>query len=89
MMRFAGFRRRMQERVNLAQKLWDWTQVLEINLLALNLQYCLREPRITATLMGAASPAQIEADIAALEEEIPESVWQSLPEMGIPLPETR
>jgi aryl-alcohol dehydrogenase-like predicted oxidoreductase len=86
MRRFARYRRRMEERVNLAQKLWEWSKSRDINLLALNIQYCLRDPRINAILMGAATPAQIEADIAALKEEIPASVWGELPGMGIPLP---
>ena len=89
MMRFARYRRRMQDRVHRAQVLWDWTQTANINLLALNLQYCLRDSRIAAVLMGAATPSQIEADIAALKEEIPESVWEELPNMGIPMPFTK
>jgi D-threo-aldose 1-dehydrogenase len=86
MMRFARYRRRMEERVSQAQNLWNWAQAENVNLLALNLQYCLRDPRISAVLMGAATPSQIEADVAALGEKIPEVVWEKLPEMGIPLP---
>ena len=36
--------------------------------------------------MGAATPAQIEADVAALQEQIPASIWEELPGMGVPLP---
>ena len=86
--RYARYRRQFEERISLAQKLWDWAQSEEIDLLALNIQYCMRDPRITATLMGAATPSQIEADVAAAQKEIPEWVWQALPGMGVTLPVT-
>jgi len=63
-----------------AQALWDWTQSLGLGLLALNLQYIAREPSLTTTLMGASTPAHIEADVAALAAEIPETVWDELEE---------
>ncbi len=53
------------ERVERACALWDWAQARGVNLLALNLQFCMREPRITSTLVGASNPAEIEADLAA------------------------
>jgi aryl-alcohol dehydrogenase-like predicted oxidoreductase len=63
-----------------AQALWDWTQSLGLSLLALNLQYIAREPSLAATLMGASTPAHIEADVAAITAEIPETVWDELAE---------
>jgi len=63
-----------------AQALWEWTQSLGLSLLALNLQYIAREPGLTATLMGASTPAHIEADVAAIAAEIPETVWEELEE---------
>ncbi|TFG71342.1 MAG: hypothetical protein E4H27_04840, partial [Anaerolineales bacterium] len=82
---YARYRRQFEERISLAQKLWDWAQSKDIDLLALNIQYCMRDPRITATLMGAATPAQIEADVAAAQKEIPEWVWQELSGRGVTL----
>ncbi len=61
-----------------AQRLWDWTQSRNLSLLAANLQYIAREPRIVATLLGASTPEHIEADVAALTAEIPEDVWTEL-----------
>lgn len=61
-----------------AQAMWDFSQEWEVNLLALNLQYIARETRVTATMMGAASPAQIETDVAALTTELPEGIWAAL-----------
>ena len=63
-----------------AQTLWDWTQSVGLSLLALNLQYIAREPGLTATLMGASTPEHIEADVAAITAEIPETVWDELAE---------
>jgi D-threo-aldose 1-dehydrogenase len=89
LMRYARYRKRFEDRIFRAQTLWDWAQASGVNLLALNLQYCLRDPRISAVLMGASTPSQIEADVAALKEEIPGSVWDELPKMGIPLPDIK
>jgi len=68
------------DRAQRAHELWKWTQALGINLLALALQFCLRETRISSTLVGAANPEEVESDTSAVFEEIPESVWQELPE---------
>ena len=64
-----------------AQALWDWTQAQDLSLLALNLQYIARERGIAATLMGAATPEQIEADVAALQVEVPNHAWEELDEI--------
>jgi aryl-alcohol dehydrogenase-like predicted oxidoreductase len=64
-----------------AQQLWERCQEWGISLLALNLQFIAREERIAATLMGAASPAQIESDVIALNEPIPEYIWRELDSM--------
>jgi len=78
----AGIKRRPGWPATLArsQALWEWTQSLGLSLLALNLQYIAREPGLTATLMGASTPAHIEADVAAITAEIPETVWKELEE---------
>jgi aryl-alcohol dehydrogenase-like predicted oxidoreductase len=49
-----------------------------VGLLALNLQYCMRERRIASTILGASTPSEIEADVAAACEPVPESVWDEL-----------
>lgn len=64
--------------VQRAARLWKWASLLGVNLLSLNLQFCMREKRIASTLVGASSPEQIEVDVAAAMEDIPESVWQEL-----------
>ena len=67
-----------QERVQRAGLLWDWAQARGVGLLALNLQFCLRESRIASTLVGACDPAQIEADLAAVTTPLPDDIWPDL-----------
>jgi aryl-alcohol dehydrogenase-like predicted oxidoreductase len=69
-----------QSAIERAQALWTWAQARDIDLLALNLQYCLREPRIAATLVGPSTPAHIAADVAAIATPLPASVWEGLRE---------
>jgi len=61
-----------------AAKLWQWCQERDLSLLALNLQFCLRDPRIASTLIGFSRPARVEEDIAACWVPIPENTWDEL-----------
>jgi len=76
----AAIKRRPGFRMELdrAQALYDWADARQVSLLALNLLYIAREPHIAATLLGASTPAQIEIDVAALTEELPEATWREL-----------
>ncbi len=68
------------QRLRLATQLWDWCQQRDLSLLALNLQFCLRESRIASTLVGVTNPQLLEADVAAVAEAIPEDLWQEFHE---------
>lgn len=73
------------DEVQRAQAMWDWAHGHDLDLLALNLHYCLRQPAIAATLIGAAGPAEIEADVAAAMVPIPETTWRAfVTEFGLP-----
>jgi len=61
-----------------ATELWRRCRDKDISLLALALQYCMREPRISSTLVGASTPEQIEADAQAISQPIPEDIWREL-----------
>lgn len=61
-----------------SQHAWIAAQRYGIDLLALAIQFTAREPRISATVMGASTPAQIEADVRALGVPIPDEVWEKL-----------
>ncbi len=78
--REARARAASDDEVQRAVKLWEFAQSKGVSLLGLNLQFCLREPRITSTLVGVANPEQLEADVAAVSEAIPDEVWEELRE---------
>jgi D-threo-aldose 1-dehydrogenase len=61
-----------------AHSLWAWCRARGASLLAVNLQYSLREPRVTSTLVGCAAPGQIEEDVAACFEPLPGGIWEEL-----------
>ncbi len=66
------------ERVKRAHEIWDWARRRDVGLGALNLQYCLRERRVASNLLGVANPAELEANIRAVSEPIPEAIWNEL-----------
>jgi aryl-alcohol dehydrogenase-like predicted oxidoreductase len=61
--------------VELARRLWEWARERDIDLLELNLQYCLRDPRIGSVLLGGATPDQVERDVATAADPMPEALW--------------
>ena len=62
--------------VQQAYKLWQWADKRGVDLLALNLQYCVRRPWISSTLVGAAKPEEIEADARAVANSVTPEVWR-------------
>jgi D-threo-aldose 1-dehydrogenase len=49
-------------------------------MLALNLQYSMRNPHIASTLIGFSRPSRVDEDVAACLEPIDEQVWLELHE---------
>ncbi len=70
------------QRMARAVAFWEWAQERGVSLLAVNLQFCLRERRIASTLVGARNPTEIEADIAAVTAELPADTWDDLRAVG-------
>lgn len=68
------------DEVKLARSLWEFARDRGIGLLALNLQYCLRERRIASTILGASSAREIMDDVEAISVDIPDYVWRELRE---------
>ncbi len=74
------------DEVRRARAMWEWAGERGLGLLALNLQYCMRNPLIASTVMGASSPAEIESDINALAVSIGEDTWLEFGHaFGLPL----
>jgi D-threo-aldose 1-dehydrogenase len=64
-----------------ARILWQWAHEREVDLRALALQFCLREPRIATTLVGPRSRAEIEEVIASANTHIADEHWAALDEL--------
>jgi D-threo-aldose 1-dehydrogenase len=58
-----------------AREQWLWAHEHSVDLIALALQFCLREPRIAVSLNGARNVSEVESSLAAALTPIPESVW--------------
>lgn len=54
-----------------------------VPLTAAAVQYPLRHPAVTGILVGAQSPAEVEADLQAQRAAIPEDVWVDLDRSGL------
>lgn len=67
--------------VTSALKVHDWCRKRGISVLGLALQFSLRQPRITATLIGPANAQEVQGCWDAVSTEISESIWLELPEL--------
>lgn len=73
-----------------AHHLWRWAQERRVNLRALAVQFCLREPRLATTLIGPRTTSELEDDVEAATASLPDWVWPALgdllPELPSPSP---
>ena len=53
-----------------------------VSLTAAAVQYAIRQPGVAGVIVGARSPHEVEANVAALTTEIPEDVWRELEAVG-------
>jgi len=67
-----------QVKVEHAYKLWNWAKAENYDLLALALQYSARDPRVSAILVGASQPSEIDVDLQAYTQPFADSVWTAL-----------
>ena len=67
--------------VRRARQCWEFANAHGINLLALNLQFCMREERISSTLLGVASSRELDQDLMAIQEPISAEIWDELAEL--------
>lgn len=58
-----------------AVAMWEWCQARDIDLLTMNLQYCLAEPGVSALLLGASQPEHLDADLVALQAPVSAALW--------------
>ncbi len=65
-------------KIETAHELWKWGRERGVGLSALNLQFCMREQGVSTSLLGVANPTELEANIQAASEVIPDEVWSEL-----------
>ena len=59
---------------------WRWAREREVPLQALALQYVARFPGVSAVVVGARSPHEVEENLVAMLHPIPEGVWREVEE---------
>jgi aryl-alcohol dehydrogenase-like predicted oxidoreductase len=64
-----------------AKQIHAWCRERAVAVLALALQFSLRQPRFACTLIGAATPGEVQGCWDAATAEIPDAVWAELPEL--------
>ncbi len=72
------YRQAPDERVVRARELEAVCARFGVPLLAAAAQFPLRSPAVASVLLGMASPAEVEANAAALSVEIPDELWDAL-----------
>lgn len=70
--------------VEKAHRLYLWCLANNISMVAVVLQFCLRQPRIDATLTGAKSVQELAQNLEAVHRPLPESVWEDLEALSLP-----
>jgi D-threo-aldose 1-dehydrogenase len=55
-----------------------------VPLSAAALQFSLRDPRVTSTVVGVSDPSRIAATVALAEHPIPQALWDELQSLAPP-----
>ena len=63
-----------------AGELREWARDNQVSLLAVALQFCLRDPRIHTLPIGHQNVVELERNIQAVADPIADEIWQSLDE---------
>lgn len=71
------------EDISRAWAIRKWCQERGISLLALALQFCLREGRIHGNPIGSQTIAELEANVAAVMSPLPDSVFEEFEKAGL------
>jgi D-threo-aldose 1-dehydrogenase len=58
-----------------------------VPLAAAALQFSLRDPRITSTIVGMSKPGRVEDTIALARHDIPDALWEELAEVPFDMTE--
>jgi aryl-alcohol dehydrogenase-like predicted oxidoreductase len=61
-----------------AHSWWEWARDRELPLAAVALQFPMRHPGVSSVVVGASTPREIEASLAAASYPIPPVIWQEV-----------
>ena len=67
-----------EDEVQRIKKLNQWVKERNIKLMSLNLQYCLREPRVSVIILGTRNIAQVEEFVSSVLDPLSEGIWADL-----------
>jgi aryl-alcohol dehydrogenase-like predicted oxidoreductase len=59
---------------------WRWARDRQVPLGAVAIQYAMRNPHVASVVVGASSPGEIEASVAAATTPLPEEIWREVDE---------
>ena len=66
-----------------AKRIREWCLERDVNMLALALQFCLREGRIHGNPIALTTVAEIDAAVAAVATPLPDSMWEEYAKAGV------
>jgi aryl-alcohol dehydrogenase-like predicted oxidoreductase/transcriptional regulator with XRE-family HTH domain len=66
-----------------AKRIREWCLARDVNMLALTLQFCLREERIHGNPIALTTIEEIDAALEAVTETLPEDLWQEYENLAI------
>jgi aryl-alcohol dehydrogenase-like predicted oxidoreductase len=72
-----------QEDVARAARIREWCSARGVSMLALALQFCLREERIHGNPLGSQNVGELEANVTAVTERVPEVLFEELVAAGL------
>jgi aryl-alcohol dehydrogenase-like predicted oxidoreductase len=72
-----------QEDVERAKRILAWSQERGVSMLALALQFCLREQRIHGNALGSQNVTELEANVRAVTEPLPPGVFDDFLAAGL------
>ena len=67
------------------RRLYELQESCGISLVTMVIRYLIADPVVTAILIGAATPAEVEESVAAAQQgRLPEDMHQAIEELGLP-----
>jgi aryl-alcohol dehydrogenase-like predicted oxidoreductase len=80
-----GVRQRNSERdFAAARRFYHWCRERGVSMLAVALQFSLRQPLIHCTLTGVTTRAELVENLRAATTPLPDGIWEELDALGLP-----